>query len=179
MEDVKAAAQADGKMASPSKVARTLCIGERDARALLSGGSLPVSVLDEIGRNLYHREDGSLRVRLFNIMSLKPGLSRRIMRQFRLLARMVQDFRPFLKLTDSLRNGWDLPPMCAVKQAAVALEDGYAMLVRMHRECPEFDSRVFSLAKELLEEIRRDDRKPRKRRGTKSLKGLSGQPRGK
>ena len=158
-------------------VSKLLNISQSAARNLVSGGVLPLSMLDEVERNLHHREDGTLRVRLRNVLLARPGTVRRLLSDFRRLAYVVQEYRGWFKVRGSMRNGWDLPPFSAVKQMCLAMEDAYRMLVRIHKECPEIDAEVFRDAKGLLEEISGSGIKPRKQRGRSAGKVFIKQPR--
>lgn len=162
---------------SKSAVSRLLNISHTAAHNLVSGGVLPLSILDEVERNLHHREDGTLRVRLHNILIARPNTMRRLLSDFRRLAYIVQEYKEWFKVRQSMRNGWDLPPFVAVKQMCLAMEEGYRMLVRIHKECPEIDAIVFRDAKGLLEEISRSDAKLRKQRGRSARRVFIKQPR--
>lgn len=143
---------------------RTLAIGPRAAGAIISGGRLPVTVLDEVSRNLYHKEDGSFRVRLLNMLSVSRQEATRTLSKIQHTAELVDRFRDVLRCTDYMKMCWLLPPRDAMRELGMAIDHAYEMLVQMHRECPELDRYVFKRAKTLYGKILEEDSKPRKRR---------------
>lgn len=167
----KATVDGTGRLTTKGMM-RTLAIGPRAANAIISGGRLPVTVLDEVSRNLYHREDGSFRVRLLNMLSVSRKEATRTLSKIQHTAELVDRFRDVLRCTDYMKLCWLLPPRNTMRELGIAIDNAYDMLVQMHRECPELDKYVFKRAKSLYGKILEEESKPRKQRpGRPRMKG--------
>lgn len=169
----KATVEGTGRLTAKGMM-RTLAIGPRAASAIISGGRLPVTVLDEVSRNLYHKEDGSFRVRLLNMLSVSRAEATRTLSKIQHTAELVDRFRGVLRCTDYMKLCWLLPPRDTMRELGLAIDHAYEMLVRMHRECPELDRYVFKRAKALYGKILEEESKPRKQRAGRPRKRKDG-----
>lgn len=140
------------------KVSRLCGISRAASKLLLSRTQLPRMYLDEAQRNFYHKEAGSLRVRMLNILQGPPDLRIPAMRRMRAIAEIVQNYRQLVKLNSKQGHYYLFPPRTIIKTMADAIDVCYQQFYRLHKECPEFDRFIFKDTPELLKELKKDIR---------------------
>lgn len=143
----------DAERTSNAALARALGCGELAVKALKEGRALPRELLDAMERNAFHREDGTMRVRMLSLLRMRKRETARIIGKIQDIAAIVQAYREALPATHDVRQMYAFQPKLMVRVMSLAIEQSYWMLARLHDECPEFDRLVFAKALSLLAEI--------------------------
>lgn len=135
------------------EVSRLCGISRASAKMLLNRVQLPRIYLDEAQRNFYHRQEGSLRVRMLNILKGPISLKWSMLRRLRAVAEMVEKYRDTMYLNTQQSYFYLFPPRDMVRKVASTLNMCYGQLQQLHQECPEFDKLIFRNAPKLLKEL--------------------------
>ena len=143
----------DAERTSNAALARALGCGELAVKALKEGRALPRELLDAMERNAFHREDGTMRVRMLSLLRMRKRETTRIIGKIQDIAAIVQEYREALPATHDVRQMYTFQPKLLVRVMSLAIEQSYWTLARLHDECPEFDQLVFAKAPSLLAEI--------------------------
>lgn len=143
----------DAVQESTMALARALGCGRHAASALKEGRALPSAIVDEVERNVFHMEDGTMRARMLSMLGWNRKAAASFIARMQTLAELVQTYRSQLPVPSGDMTVYTFQPRLMVKVMTLAIEQAYWTFVRLHDECPEFDKLVFAKAPELLREV--------------------------